>query len=78
MIDGFETRKSSVPVEVHSFRTNEGKIERISNGNILGIGDDVEIAWGKNPSFISTSTSYKNYPSLKKGFSNNWLYYHLT
>lgn len=78
LIDGFKTGTSSVPVELASLKTNGGKEVSISKyGNVLGITDDVEFAWGKNPSFIQTTSSHKNYPSLKKGFSNDWLYYNL-
>lgn len=78
LIDGFKTGTSSVPVEITNLKTEDGKPVSISKyGNVLGITDDVEFAWGKNPSFIQTTSSYKNYPSLKKGFSNSWLYYNL-
>lgn len=78
LIEGFKTGTSSVPAEITNLKTENGKTGSISKyGNVLGITDDVEFAWGKNPVFIQTTSSYKNYPSLKKGFSNSWLYYNL-
>lgn len=79
LISGFVAGKSSVPVELHSFRTVNGKFEPVSKvGNVLGITDDVEFAYGKNPGFIQTTSSYgRKYSQLKKGFSNSWLYYNI-
>jgi len=79
LIKGFEEGKGSVPLEINSYKNKNGKIEKIStkSGNVLGVGYNVEMAWGKNPEFIQTGNSYSNYPSLKKGFSNHWLYYNL-
>jgi len=79
LLAGFTPGKSSVPVELEGLRTNNGKIEKISKfGNVLGVTDDVEFAYGNNPAFIQTTTGYnRKYTSLKKGFSNSWLYYNI-
>ena len=78
LIDGFTTGSSSLPLEVRSYHNKNGKVEPVSKrGNVLGVGDHVELAYGIDPRFIRTSSSYSNYASLKKGFSNSWLYYNL-
>ncbi|MBT3465563.1 hypothetical protein HN451_11325, partial [archaeon] len=78
-IKDFGVGKSSVPIEISSFKNKNGKFESISkHGNVLGIGDFVEFGYGSNPNFIRTFAGYgKSYGSLKKGFSNSWLYYNI-
>ncbi|MFH1358961.1 MAG: hypothetical protein ABIH37_03680 [archaeon] len=77
-ITDFGVGKSSVPIEIQSFKNKNGKVEPISKyGNVLGIGTYVEFGYGSNPYFIKTTTPYEGYDSLKRGFSNSWFYYNI-
>ena len=84
LISGYEHGLASTPVEVH-IRRDEGNgakyvqfSEEFKKGAVLGITDQVQWAYGYGPEYIRTAFSYGGeYSSLRRGFSNSWLYYNL-
>ena len=81
LMKGFDKMgKSSIPVEIASFKNKNG-LKSVSNyGNVLGIGDDVEWGYGSNPEYIRTTTYYSGFRdavAFRKGFSNTWEYYNI-
>lgn len=83
LIGGFETKESSVPIEIQGFKKKNGGKEAVFRNkegkiNVVGIADEAEWGYGSNPSFIKTTTGYRApYTSLKRGFSNAWFYYNI-
>lgn len=81
IVSGFQTKKSSVPIEIHNFRGSFDNPQPFSltggKPTIIGITDNVQYGYGTNPEFIGTTTPYKGHLSLKRGFSNSWLYYNM-
>ena len=81
LLTGFQTTKTTSPIEIHNFKGSFDNLQPVSSSdgkpNILGITPEASWAYGINPEYIKTSIGYKEYPSLKTGFSNSWLYYNL-
>ncbi len=84
LIEGYEHGKASTPVEVHIRRDDGNGAEYVEfsdqykQGAVLGVTDQVQWAYGYGPNYIRTAFSYGGeYSSLRKGFSNSWLYYNL-
>ena len=81
ILTGFQTGKTTSPIEIHNFRGSFDNFQPISNSdgkpNILGITPEASWAYGINPEFIKTNVPYEKYSSLKTGFSNSWLYYNI-
>ena len=81
ILQGFQTGKTTSPVEIHAFKGSFDDAQAVSSVNgkpeILGITPGALWGYGTNPYFIKTDVGYKGYPSLKTGFSNSWVYYNI-
>jgi len=81
LLDGFQTGKTTSAIEILSFKGSFDKIEPVSSEDgkpsILGIIPEAWWAYGTNPEFIKTDIGYPEFSSVKRGFSNSWLYYNV-
>lgn len=73
------TKTGSTPLEIHGFKTIDGKEIEISKyGNVLGVGNENNFGYGPDPRFIKTHVSAyaisKKAPGLYSGFSNSLVY----
>lgn len=83
LIEGFDVKGSSVPIEIRDFKKKNGEKEAVFKNkdgkmNVVGIADEAEWGYGSNPYFIKTAVGHsQEYWSLKRGFSNTWFYYNV-